>query len=281
MLVIAVFYTEGLSLASLAVGLGVFGLALLANRLQVRNWLVYLALGLVVWFAFLQSGVHATIAALLMAFAIPTRSRLDGPDVTRHLRRQLDDLERAVRDGDGHGRQQAADRIGMVLESAGSPAQRLEHALHPLVALAILPLFALANAGVVPGASLGAALADPITLGVVVGLFLGKQAGVLGSAWLAVRLGLADLPDRVSWRQVYGVAVLAGIGFTMALFVAGLAFAEPAQLEAAKLGILVASARQRYSWGGASCGSAAERRPESRPPDAPLRRAARVAGRRR
>lgn len=240
-LVIAVFYTAGLSLTSLAAGLVVFGLALLANQLQVRNWLVYFALGLIAWFAFLQSGVHATMAALLMAFAIPTRPRFTREELARHLHGGLDQLDAALRNGDERGRRLAALRIELLLEGSGSPAGRLEHALHPLVALAILPLFALANAGVVPGGDIGSALGDSVTLGVLTGLFFGKQAGVLLFTWLAVRLGLADLPDRVTWRQVYGVAALAGIGFTMALFIAGLAFSDPAQNEAAKLGILAAS----------------------------------------
>ncbi len=269
-LVIAVFYTAGVSLTSLAVGFVVFGLALLANRLQVRNWLVYFALGLIVWFAFLQSGVHATIAALLMAFAIPGRSRFGREDLAQRLRGKLDELDRALREGDEHARQRAADRIELLLEGSGSPAGRLEHALHPLVALVILPLFALANAGVVPGGDLGSALGDSVTLGVVVGLFVGKQVGVFLFTWLAVRLGLADLPDRVNWRQVYGVSALAGIGFTMALFIAGLAFAEPAGLEAAKLGILAASVLSGLvGWSFLRFGCAPDCEPPPPPPDLP------------
>jgi NhaA family Na+:H+ antiporter len=240
-LVIAVFYTEGLSLASVSIGLAVFGLAMVANLLHVRNWLVYLVLGLIVWFAFLQSGVHATIAALLMAFAIPDRPLLTESDLAERLRGKVDDLERAVRGRDRHARATASLALGRVIEASGSPLRRLEHALHPLVALFVLPLFALANAGVTPGGSIGAALGEPITLGVVVGLFVGKTVGVFAFSWVAVKVGIADLPDRVAWRQVAGVAAIAGIGFTMALFIAGLAFPDAANLEAAKLGILAAS----------------------------------------
>ena len=240
-LVIAFFYTEGLSLVSVGVGLGVFGLAILASILQVRNWLVYFGLGLIVWFAFLQSGVHATIAALLMAFAIPDRTRLADAEVTSRLRAKLEALEQAVASGDKHAQAQAAAGVGAVLEASGSPLKRLEHALHPLVALFILPLFALANAGVTLRGPVGAALADPITLGVAAGLFLGKPIGVFLFSWAAVKAGLADLPARVNWRQILGVASMAGIGFTMALFIAGLAFPNAANLEASKLGILGAS----------------------------------------
>ena len=119
--------------------------------------------------------------------------------------------------------------------------QRLEHALHPWVAFGIVPLFALANAGVALGGGLGAALREPVTLGVIAGLLVGKQLGVTGGAWLAVRAGLADLPEGVGWRHLYGAGWLAGIGFTMSLFVGSLAFGEGPRLEAAKIGILAAS----------------------------------------
>jgi len=122
-----------------------------------------------------------------------------------------------------------------------SPLTRLEHALHPWVAYAVMPIFALANAGVALPADVGSALGDRITLGVILGLVLGKQAGVTASCWLAVRLGAATLPTRATWRQLYGVAVLCGIGFTMSLCVASLAFADPAALDGAKLGVLAAS----------------------------------------
>jgi NhaA family Na+:H+ antiporter len=219
----------------------VFGLALVANWLQVRNWLVYLVLGLIVWLAFLQSGIHATLAALLMAFAIPDRSRLTEAELVHRLRDRLADLDRATQAGDRTAHALAAERVDSLLEAAGSPLRRLEHALHPLVTLVVLPLFALANAGVRPSGSVGAALSDPVTMGVVAGLLLGKPVGVFLFAFAAVKLGIADLPDQVGWRQVLGVACLAGIGFTMALFIAGLAFTEAASLEAAKLGILAAS----------------------------------------
>jgi NhaA family Na+:H+ antiporter len=240
-LVIAIFYTEGLSVASVGIGLGVFALAVVANLLHVRNWLVYFVLGVFVWLAFLQSGVHATIAALLMAFAIPDRTRLTDVELTERLREKVSDLERVLREVDRHARARVEQGIEQILEAAGSPLQRLEHALHPVVALFVLPLFALANAGVTPGGEIGAALTDPVTLGVASGLFFGKPIGVFLFTWAAVTTGLADLPERVSWRHVFGVAAMAGIGFTMSLFIAGLAFPDAGKLDAAKLGILAAS----------------------------------------
>jgi NhaA family Na+:H+ antiporter len=122
-----------------------------------------------------------------------------------------------------------------------APAARLEHILHPWVAFAIMPLFALANAGVPLGAALLQRLAEPAAIGVMLGLFVGKQAGISLFAWIAVRTGLARLPAGVSWRELYGAALLCGIGFTMSLFIADLEFGTPALLEAAKSGILVAS----------------------------------------
>jgi Na+:H+ antiporter, NhaA family len=128
-----------------------------------------------------------------------------------------------------------------LIEHAKAPLQRLEHELHPWVAYAIMPVFALANAGVVLGSGIAAGLTSPISLGIILGLVAGKQIGITLFSWLIVKSGLAELPEGVTWRHIYGVSWLAGIGFTMSLFISSLAFGGTAQLETAKFGILAAS----------------------------------------
>ena len=205
-LIIALFYTAELSLAML--GLAALVLAVLAalNRAGVTRLAPYLGLGLVLWVVVLRSGVHPTVAGVLLAAAVPLRASPGRPD------------------------------------DAASPLHRLEHALAPACAYLVLPLFGFANAGV-SFAGLGwATLARPVTLGVALGLFLGKQAGVLATVRLAVRLRLAGRPAGASWTQVYGAALLCGIGFTMSLFIGLLAFARAPELEAElKIGVLAGS----------------------------------------
>jgi NhaA family Na+:H+ antiporter len=244
-LVIALFYTASIAWSSLALA-GLFLLVLIAaNRLHVRQPLVYLLLGIGLWVATLQSGVHATIAGVLLAMTIPARTLLDERAFVARGRELLDQFERAGARGQGILTNDAQQSAVQALEAASArvtaPLQRIEQALHPWVLFGVMPLFALANAGVVLDADLASALGDRVTIGIVLGLVVGKQLGVTVFAWLATRLGLASLPADVSWRQVYGAGWLAGIGFTMSLFIADLAFADPARLTSAKIGVLAAS----------------------------------------
>ncbi len=240
-LVIAVFYTSSISLVSLAVAAAFLALAVLFNRLQVRAPLAYFVVGGAAWLAFLSSGVHATVAAILMAMTIPARTRIDGATFARAIETQLGRLrevglpERTILNTSAQ--QHVLESMETATGYASAPLQRLEHALGPVVTLVVLPLFALANAGIALHANPLELLGSPIVLGIAAGLFFGKQAGVLGAAYLAVRLRLADLPAAVSWRQVWAVGILAGIGFTMSLFIANLAFAQASEVEAAKVGI--------------------------------------------
>jgi NhaA family Na+:H+ antiporter len=244
-LVIALFYTD--QIATIALLGGVFGLVLSAglNALGVRNAIAYFILGTLVWLAFLQSGVHATIAALLMAFTIPSSTRIDGRRLVRELERALQRLHDAGLPQDKglntEEQRRILDEIARIRHAATAPLQNLEHALSPIVTFGVLPVFALANAGVSLRDLGPDALGGGIALGVAVGLLLGKPIGIVVFSWIAVRVGIADLPRGVSWRQVVGIGLLGGIGFTMALFIASLAFETPAELDAAKLGILVAS----------------------------------------
>lgn len=243
-LVIALFYTEQILWASL--GAAAFFLALLvgANAAGVRNPLVYGLLGIALWVAFLKSGVHATIAGVLLAMTIPATTRMDCTEFLSRSRSVLAQFEDADH-GDGEiatqaERQAALHTLEEACEQVQTPLQRLEHGLLPWVSFFIMPVFALANAGVALGGS-GAGLTHPVSVGVLAGLVLGKPLGVTLFAWLAVRLGVAALPPGITWLHIHGAGWLGGIGFTMALFIAGLAFADTPYLATAKLGILAAS----------------------------------------
>ena len=234
-LVIAVGYTDTIGWGALAVGfLGIGAIALL-SRLGVRGFAMYGLLGLLVWGAFHESGVHATVAGVILGLMTPARAYLEGTSFGHVLDRMTDGIH-----GDWESEQPSAAQARGARWAARekvSPLDYLETTLHPWVGFAIMPLFALANAGVPIAAS---DLANPVALAVGAGLVIGKPLGILGFSWLAVRAGLAVLPRDVTWSLVAGGGLLAGIGFTMALFIAGLAL-EPDSLDAAKLGILVAS----------------------------------------
>jgi NhaA family Na+:H+ antiporter len=245
-LVIAMFYSEGILVGSLIAGGALILLSIGANASGVKNPIAYFILGTLVWFAFLKSGVHATLAAVLMAFTIPAHVRLDPEPLfarLSHLRESFAGLGTPTPGALlGHGHHQILEVMADSLNAATPPLQRLEHALLPVVTFLVIPIFALANAGVsVPGGFAEAAR-NPVALGIVLGLFVGKQTGIFAFSWLAVRLGLADLPTGVSWRQLHGVAVLGGIGFTMSLFIGSLAFAGTSLEAVAKVGILLGSA---------------------------------------
>ena len=245
-LVIALFYTASLAWWPLAGAFCCLLLALAANRLGVRRPLPYALIGAVLWFTVMQSGVHATIAGVLLAFMIPSRQVLNQTAFLKEARATLDHFEEAsqtepLRFLADVEQQTAIEALGDACERTQPPLQRLEHALHPWVTFAIMPLFALANAGVPLSGDLRKLVVQPVTLGVIIGLMVGKSLGVTIAAWLAVRLRLASLPPNVSWQYIHGAGWLAGIGFTMSLFMAGLSFSDDTQLTEAKLGILTAS----------------------------------------
>ena len=247
-LVIAVFYTDQLRLLPLAAAGGLLLLLFALNASQVRRPLVYLVVGGALWLAVLLSGVHATIAGVLLALAIPDRRQIDADGFLALVRSLVKRLERHATQSQPRHHALSAHELELVetleeaCEAVQTPLRRLEHSLVPWVAWVIMPIFALANAGVtVGGRSPGAAAADPISLGVFLGLVLGKPMGVLAFSWLAVRLRLAALPAGVSWKALGGACLLCGIGFTMALFIADLAFDDLVRLDAAKIGVLTGS----------------------------------------
>ena len=248
-LVIAVFYTEQVAFSWLFAGAIIFGLMLALNRLGVRQPIPYALLAIVLWFAFLQSGVHATIAGVLAALAIPAMSRLDTDQFVSWSRQAIDELDvsRALDTDPEPGapttttQRSVLQAMETAIHHAESPLQRMEHSLELPVAFVIMPIFALANAGVAVLGHFFDDLFNPVSLGIVFGLVVGKQIGILLFSFLAVRLHLAELPAGVTWRHIWGVAWLGGIGFTMALFIDGLAFGGSPLLDTAKIGILAAS----------------------------------------
>jgi Na+:H+ antiporter, NhaA family len=203
--IIALFYTAELNVPALAAAAMIWLAMMALNRFKVNVLWPYLILAALLWYATLLSGVHATIAGVMAAFAIPFHRTPGAPD------------------------------------AEDSALHRLEHALAKPVAFLIVPIFGFANAGVsLAGVGLSS-LSEPLPLGIALGLFLGKQLGIFGSVWAAVKLGIAVRPKDASWTQVYGVALLCGIGFTMSLFIGGLAFTDAAQGDAVKIGVLMGS----------------------------------------
>ncbi len=200
--IIALAYTDAISGPALLAALAILGAMFALNRAGVVALRWYLMLAGLLWFAVLMSGVHATIAGVLAAFAIPVKITPAAPD------------------------------------AEDSTLHRLEHLLQRPVAWAIVPLFGFANAGVALG---GADLTGALPLGIAFGLFFGKQAGIFGSVWVAVTFGLASKPANASWTQIYGVALLCGIGFTMSLFIGGLAFTDPQHADGVKVGVIMGS----------------------------------------
>jgi Na+:H+ antiporter, NhaA family len=254
-LVIAVFYTGGVAWGPLGVAALLLVASLGANVAGVRRPWVYAAIGLALWAAVLASGVHATVAGVLLAFTIPVHTRVNETEFIAKSLAALDDFDRALDDvepesatlartvlSNAHS-QEALHRLEELCEQAQPPLHRIEHALHGVVAFGIMPLFALSNAGVaLGGGAAAAAAASPVAWGALLGLVIGKPVGITLLAWLAVRARVAVLPTGVQWGALAAVACLGGIGFTMALFVGGLAFpAAPALLDEAKLGVFVGS----------------------------------------
>ena len=245
LLVIAVVYTASINWGGLVVATLFFAALFVANRTGARRAPIYLVLGLGAWYGLLISGVHATLAGVLAALFVPARVRIVPVALAGVIRRSADAIE--LQEANGMRGAMEPERFATIsvlsrtLDAANSPIQRFEHMAHPWVAFGIVPAFALFNAGVAIDASAIRTLAFPVPLGIMAGLVIGKPAGIFVASWLAVKAGLATLPQGVSWRHVCGTACLAGIGFTMALFISGLAFPGTGLESQAKLGILLAS----------------------------------------
>jgi Na+:H+ antiporter, NhaA family len=250
-LVIGIFYTETLFLNYLLAAAALLAVLLLMNLLGVRAVLPYLLIGLGVWLAMLKSGVHATLAGVLVAITIPVRPKYEPAVFSETIRALIDRFdalreERTFSSWSAFASQEQAkviEDIEMSADRAASPLRKLETNLHGFSAFFIVPVFALANSGVqLDWRNLGAALLDPITLGIMLGLVAGKCVGIFGFSFVAIKFGFGNLPVGATMRHLFGVSILGGIGFTMSIFVAELAFKNhDAEIAAAKTGILFAS----------------------------------------
>lgn len=243
-LVIALFYTPQIHLSYLLGGIGVCAVLFVMNRFWVRNPIGYLVMGLILWYMVAHSGLHATITGVIVSMFIPARSRYNTDVFMKMVRERLEQIKC---DGDDCGytimvnrtHLDAVHSINVACSRVETPLQRMEHAMEPWVAYLILPLFALANAGVVLGAlDLGTAALHPVTLGIIFGLALGKPVGIILFTWLTTKILRVNLITGATWSMILGVGFLGGIGFTMSLFISALSFTEPVFQEYAKIGII-------------------------------------------
>jgi len=244
-LVIALFYTEKVSVSALVVAAVFLFLLLAASKANVRRIGVYVVLILGVWLAVFASGVHATVAGILVAMAVPVRARLDPHQFVEMLKASWSKLEKSTLTQESmvsnNEQYEALRTIDLAATDMLPPGLVLERYLHLGQAFLILPLFAFFNAGVRIDGDIFEVLANPISLGIVLGLVLGKQIGVFLFSWLAIKSGRAALPSGVTWGQIWGASCSAGVGFTMSLFISELAFKSPEIVSEAKIGILAAS----------------------------------------
>jgi NhaA family Na+:H+ antiporter len=244
-LVIALFYTETIRWGALAVAAVLLLVLFLLFQARFRRLGVFISLILGVWLAVFASGIHATVAGILVAMVVPIRTRIEPKKFFEIAERNLKKLWHSGMTADSmlvdRSQLDAIIEVDEASKDLRPIGISLEYYLHPGQAFIVLPLFALFNAGVPLGEGFFETLMNPISLGIVAGLFLGKQIGVTLFSWLPIRLGYADLPEGVTWTQIYGVACLAGVGFTMSLFIGELAFSEAILIEEAKIGILTGS----------------------------------------
>ncbi len=246
-MVIALFYTKTIVWMNLLICIGFIVILAIVNLLWVRHTLIYALLGLGVWISVLGSGVHPTVAGVIVSLFIPARGKLDTDLFIKNIRSHLDAFECEEQSCGfsillNNNHLNAVQSIEIDCHNVETPLQRLEHALHPWVAFVILPLFAFCNSGLdFHGLSLSAMILHPVTLGVITGLVVGKPIGILLFAFLAVKTGLAALPRGIRWGHIFGASLLGGIGFTMSLFISELSFSAIELLDHAKFGIFAGS----------------------------------------
>lgn len=243
-LVIAIFYTESIDWTALSIAVSALGSMAILNQIGVRPMLIYLAVGVVAWAGMLESGIHTTIVGVVAGVLTPTGARESARDWLVMMQSKLRGFEESEMHAEPIAREKRVDAmlgIGDFSRQALAPLDRLEHEIHPWVAFLVIPAFALANAGVeLGGDTLSSAAESSLTWGIVLALTLGKPLGIVAGVWVATRLG-ARLPAGVDWLGVVGVGTIAGIGFTVALFVSDLAYVDEALLLEAKVGVLAAS----------------------------------------
>jgi NhaA family Na+:H+ antiporter len=246
-IVIALFYTQQLAVDWLAASVVFVLLLFFLNFVGIRKVLPYFGVSILLWYALLQSGVHATLAGVICAFAIPARPKYDPALFSRHIKKLVERFDASHQLGGNIMTNETLYSVVQTLEQGvrgvQTPLQRLEHSWHLPVAFLVIPVFALFNAGIpLQFGSLGETLTHPVMLGVLFGLVLGKFIGITGACWLALRLGIGQLPSGTRFSQIAAASVLGGIGFTMSIFIAELGFAgQPEYLLMAKTGVLAAS----------------------------------------
>ena len=246
-IIIAIFYTKEIIWSYLVICvLLVFGLAV-ANLLWIRWTLLYALLGLGIWVAVLGSGVHPTVAGFVVAMFIPARGKYDTDRFVKKVREIMDEFH-CEEQSCGYsillnqGHLDAVHALELACHDVETPLQRMEHYLHPWIAFVLLPVFAFANAGLsLEGMNFASVLAQPLTIGIAMGLFVGKPLGIAMFSFLAVKTNIAVLPEEVKWSHILGAGMLGGIGFTMSLFISGLSFDSPELLNYSKLGIIMGS----------------------------------------
>ena len=240
--VIAIFYTETLHLQYLVIAALLLAVILLCRKIGFGKQIFYALLGFGFWLAILRSGLHATIAGVILGLFIPIKSAVSLEEFDEFASQTMDKFRKARLSGDMQSAQRQLGALDYLIENTESLADRVTRKLHDWIAYLVLPLFALSNAGVTfSSGSWKALVSNPVAWGVLLGLFLGKPIGIFAASWLAVKVRIAQLPRTVSWNHIASVGVLAGIGFTVSLFISALAFDEPAQLDAAKTAVLIAS----------------------------------------
>ncbi len=242
-LVIALAYTESISFAHLAMVAGLVVVMLVANRIGFSHAAVTAALGFLIWVAMLKSGVHATVAGVIFGLLTSARPHYSRERFAEESEGLIAEYRRALDDGNTESLEAILGELEELAQGTESPMERLERLVHPWASYVILPVFALANAGLhLSGLEFGKVITEGVTLGVVVGLLFGKVVGITVFPWVASRFGIIELPRYVSWGHVMGVGLLGGIGFTVAIFISGLAFTDPNLALNAQFGIMCASA---------------------------------------
>ena len=242
-LVIAIFYSSNINTNILLVVLGIFLLLILFNRLNFQNPSIYIIFGVALWFFTLQSGIHATIAGVLLAFTIPARNKVDADVFITDTTLLIEEFRTSGKCESGvflnQKQQSAIKALESACQNVEPPLQRYERILHYWTAFAIVPIFILANSGVLLGEI--PPTIHPIELGIFFGLVIGKPLGICLATWIAVKSGVTSIPSGLTWMHIVGVSFLAGIGFTMALFIGNLAIVDPILLTMQKFTVLIAS----------------------------------------
>jgi NhaA family Na+:H+ antiporter len=241
-LVVAIFYAEGLSLGALGIALLLLGVIVAMRQAGVRGAAAYFLVGTLFWVAVLKSGFHATIAGVMLGVLAPASAYFSKTTFAESVGALVARFREAITEGDEEKAEMVLGQVEELTEGTEAPLERLERLLHPLTSYAVLPLFALANAGLdLSGGVFGDSVSSSVTLGIILGLVVGKPLGIVGFSWVAVRLGITSMPAGMRWAHMVGIGLLGGMGFTVSLFITGLAFEDAQLISEAKVGILAAS----------------------------------------